>query len=248
MKQKLIRFIAMLIAIFLPHIFITALGNKDWMPECEKALQAHPEFVSIEGKWTNKLGEDYKINLTDGRTIGFQFINLKTGGGIYAGLVSIDEFDLSGQVKYKEEESWKDTYGYHARFQDISQLIGVKIETMVDCIDNYDKIYELAQKLAKEEYFSDYEEVVKIGKTDFENTDIVKRFPHHFVLSENRRGVVFVSEIYGYSNGLWHGVKEDEIPFNADWGENWCINKYGENWREKLNNDLPKIRKSLGLE
>ena len=119
---------------------------------------------------------------------------------------------------------------------------------MVDCIDNYDKIYELAQKLAKEEYFSDYEEVVKIGKTDFENTDIVKRFPHHFVLSENRRGVVFVSEIYGYSNGLWHGVKEDEIPFNADWGENWCINKYGENWREKLNTDLPKIRKSLGLE
>ena len=96
MKQKLIRFIAMLIAIFLPHIFITALGNKDWMPECEKALQAHPYVRDF--KCYNSI--IYEVTLTNGRTITFDEINIY-GGGFYACVNHIGEYQLIGEAIYR---------------------------------------------------------------------------------------------------------------------------------------------------
>ena len=44
--------------------------------------------------------------------------------------------------------------------------------------------------------------------------------------------MIAVWRIYGYPERLWHGIKEEDL----------------ENRREKVNADLPKIRKSLGLE
>lgn len=219
----------------------------------EKLLKKHPEFVSIEGIWGNKLGNDYRIKLTKGRILEFQFIDSRNGGGKYAGLKEIGEFSVTGQVDYIDgvDHSWKDTYGSHVRFQDLSQLLGIKIENMIDCIDNYDKILEYVQMLAREQYLAGYEASFNRAEIRWKNPDNLKKFPHHFVLSDERNAMIAVWRIYGYPERLWHGINEVEHEnrsYKNMFGENWCINNYGENWREKLNADLPKIRKSLGLE
>ena len=242
MKQKLIRFIAMLIAIFLPHIFITALGNKDWMPECEKALQAHPEVISYEVRG-QKHGGYYEVILTDERIIEFDTILADSGGGFYASVSKIGEFWLMDSCDYrkKENQPWEHCSVYGIYFIDLSRMLGIKIETMVDCRNNYDKILELIRFLAQEQYKTGYQESVKLqhgrGLHDSKTRNL---FPFHFVFSENRKAVVNVLAIHEYPQWVWDGIQDDEIQ--------WCVNRYGENWREKLNNDLPKIRKSLGLE
>lgn len=199
----------------------------------ERALKKNPEFVGIGEKWGEKLGNHYIVNLTGNRILEFAEIDSRNGGGKYACLSRIDEFELRGFVKYPKdsctEEHWKDCYSSYARLQDLSYAIGIKIETMVDVINHYDEILTFIKMIANEQYSSD---------------DYI-----YHVDSENRKATIWVDKIHGYYNGLWHGVKEGELPFNGeDWGESLCVRCYGENWREKLNADLPKIRKSLGLE
>ncbi|MBO4729188.1 MAG: hypothetical protein J5631_12250, partial [Spirochaetaceae bacterium] len=129
---------------------------------------------------------------------------------------------------------WKYYYGSYARLQDLSQAIGIKIETMVDVINHYDEILAFIKMIANKQYDSE----------QYSSDDYI-----YHVDSENRKATIWVDKIHGYYNGLWHGVKEGELPFNGeDWGESLCVRCYGENWREKLNADLPKIRKALGLE
>lgn len=190
----------------------------------EKALKNHPEFVSIEEEWGEKLGTHYIVNLTENRILEFAQIDSRNGGGKYAGLRRIGEFEVRGFVSFPKDKSiethWKEQYGPHARFRDISQGMGVKIETMVDVIDHYDEIIDFFKMIAIEQY--------NTNKYVFR------------VDSEDRKAFIWVHQINGYYWYHWHGVKEDEFV-----GENF----YGsENWREKVNNDLPKIRKSLGLE
>ncbi len=234
MKKELLKLIiTLLILIIIPYSCITALGKIDWTAEGDKALYAHPEFINIEEFWGEKLGTHYLVNLTENRILEFQFIDSRTGGGKYAGLRRIGEFEVRGFVDYPKDTSiethWKDRYGPHARFRDISQGMGIKIETMVDVINHYDEILAFFKMIANEQYISD---------------DYV-----YHVDTEERKATIWVDKIHGYYSGLWQGVKEGELPFNGeDWGESLCIRCYGENWREKLNNDLPKIRKSLGLE
>lgn len=199
----------------------------------EKLLKKNPEFVGIGEKWGEKLGNHYIVNLTGNRILEFAEIDSRNGGGKYACLSRIDEFELRGFVKYPKDsctkEHWKDCYSSYARLQDLSYAIGIKIETMVDVINHYDEILTFIKMIANEQYSSD---------------DYI-----YHVDSENRKATIWVDKIHGYYNGLWHGVKEGELPFNGeDWGESLCVRCYGENWREKLNADLPKIRKSLGLE
>ena len=196
-----------------------------------KELKRHPEFVSIEGCWGTKLGTDYRIKLTNDRILEFQYVDAINGGGKFASLRVIDEFELGGSVLYVKPSwnDWKYYYGTYARLQDLSHAIGIKIETMVDVINHYNEILAFVKMIANEQYTSN-------------------DYLYH-VDSENRQATIWVEKIHGYYNGLWHGVKEDGIPFDAaDWGESLCIRCYGKNWREKLNADLPKIRKSLGLE
>ncbi len=233
MKKKSFKLIIiLLILIVIPYSCITALGNKDWTTEVEKALQVHPEFLNIEKEWVDKLGMHYVINLTGNRVLEFAEIDSRNGGGKYAQLRRINEFEVRGTVKYLNDSSdevhWKDRYGTNARFRDLSQGMGIKIETMVDVINHYDEVLSFIKMIANGQYVSD---------------NYVYR-----VDSEDRKATIWVAYINGYPDGLWHGIKEDEIPFNEDWGEWWCVSEYGENWREKVNNDLPKIRKSLGLE
>ena len=200
----------------------------------EEALKKHSEFISIEKKWSEKIGEHYLIQLTGNRILEFAQIYANSGGGKYACLKRIGEFEISEDVRYINEEGelfwgdWKDSYGSFMRFRDLSNETGLKIETMTDVIDNYDEILSFVKMIANEQYIFD-------------------EYVYH-ADSGSRKASIWVNSIHGYSHGLWHGIKDGEIPFNADWGEEWCIFYYGENWREKLNADLPKIRKSLGLE
>ena len=233
MKKNLLKLIITIsILIIIPYSCITALGNIDWTPECEKALQAHPEFLNIEKEWVDKLGMHYVINLTGNRVLEFAEIDSRNGGGKYAQLRRINEFEVRGTVKYPKdsniENHWKDCYGHNARFSDLTKGMGIKIETMIDVINHYDEVLAFIKKIANEQYSSgDYA---------------------YHVDTEDRKATIWIAYVNGYPEGLWHGVKDDEIPFNEDWGEWWCVSEYGENWREKLNTDLPKIRKSLGLE
>ena len=202
----------------------------------ERALKKNPEFVSIEGCWGSKLGTDYRIKLTNDRILEFQYVDAKNGGGKFASLRVIDEFELGGSVLYVKPSwnDWKYYYGSYARLQDLSQAIGIKIETMVDVINHYDEILAFIKMIANKQYDSE----------QYSSDDYI-----YHVDSENRKATIWVDKIHGYYNGLWHGVKEGELPFNGeDWGESLCVRCYGENWREKLNADLPKIRKALDLE
>lgn len=222
MKKKSFKsIIILLILIVLPYSCITALGNKDWTSEGRKALYNHPEFVSTENEWGEKLGQHLTVNLTENRILEFSQIDTRNGGGKYAGLEGIGEFKLSSYVEFKNESYWKDTYGSHVRFQDLSQLLGIKIETMIDCIDNYDKILELVKKLAREQYLTSPDVSLRLYRERASrHIDIIKEFPNHFVLSENRIACIYVLAMY-------------------DW-----IAQY--EWDEKIPAD--KLRKSLGLE
>ena len=169
---------------------------------------------------------EYIVNLTDNRILEFDQINSGNGGGEYACLKRIGEFEVRGFVQYINKNgeivrgNTKESWSAYARFRDISQGMGVKIETMVDVIDHYDEIIDFFKMIAIEQY--------NTNKYVFR------------VDSEDRKAFIWVHQINGYYWYHWHGVKEDEFV-----GENF----YGsENWREKVNNDLPKIRKSLGLE
>ncbi|MDD6486722.1 MAG: hypothetical protein PUF61_07255 [Spirochaetales bacterium] len=219
MKKNIIFICCLTLFLFATQSISVAFGLKG-----EKALKNHPEFVSIEEEWGEKLGTHYIVNLTENRILEFAQINSGNGGGKYAGLRRIGEFEVRGFVTFPKDKSiethWKEQYGPHARFRDISQGMGVKIETMVDVIDHYDEIIDFFKMIAIEQY--------NTNKYVFR------------VDSEDRKAFIWVHQINGYYWYHWHGVKEDEFV-----GENF----YGsENWREKVNNDLPKIRKSLGLE
>lgn len=237
MKKNIILIFCLTIFLFVTLSMCFAFGLKG-----EKALKNHPEFISIENEWGEKLGTHYLVNLTGNRILEFAQIDSGNGGGKYAGLKGIGEFGLTGQVDYIDGKyhSWKDTYGSHVRFQDLSQLLGIKIENMIDCIENYDKILGYVQMLAREQYLAGYEASFKRARKRRENPDNLENFPYHFVLSEKRNAMIAVSSIYGYSEDFWHGTKEEDFI-----NENIYSN---ENRREKLNKDLPKIRKSLGLE
>ena len=187
----------------------------------EKLLKKNPEFVGIGDKWGEKLRQHLTVNLTENRILEFSQIDTRNGGGKYAGLEGIGEFKLSSYVEFKNESYWKDTYGSHVRFQDLSQLLGIKIETMIDCIDNYDKILELVKKLAREQYLTSPDVSLRLYRERASrHKDIIKEFPNHFVLSENRIACIYVLAMY-------------------DW-----IAQY--EWDEKIPAD--KLRKSLGLE
>ncbi len=128
MKKKSFKLIIiLLILIVIPYSCITALGNKDWTTEVEKALQVHPEFLNIEKEWVDKLGMHYVINLTGNRVLEFAEIDSRNGGGKYAQLRRINEFEVRGTVKYLNDSSdevhWKDRYGTNARFRDLSQWV-----------------------------------------------------------------------------------------------------------------------------
>ncbi len=215
-----------------------AKGNGENLLECEKALKAHPYVIDF--KCYNSI--IYEVTLTNGRTITFDEINIY-GGGFYASVSTIGEFWLMDSCDYrkKENQPWEHCSVYGIYFIDLSRMLGIKIETMVDCINNYDKILELIRFLAQEQYKTGYQESVKLqhgrGLHDSKTRNL---FPFHFVFSENRKAVVNVLAIHEYPQWVWDGIQDDEIQ--------WCVNRYGENWREKLNTDLPKIRKSLGLE
>ncbi len=227
MKKSLIKLIiTLLILIIIPYSCITALGKIDWTPEAEKVLFNHPEFIDIEQKWYDKLGTHYLVNLTENRILEFDQIDSRNGGGKYACLKRIGEFEVRGSVQYinKKGETvrgdTKESWSAYARFRDISQGMGITIETMVDVINHYDEILTFFKIIANEQY----------------NT---KKYVYR-VDSEDRKAFIWVHQVNGYYWYHWHGVKEDEFV-----GENFYES---ENWREKVNNDLPKIRKSLGLE
>ena len=227
MKKNLLKLIiTMSILIIIPYSCITALGKIDWTTEGDKALYAHPEFINIEEFWGTKLGTHYLVNLTENRILEFDQIDSRNGGGEYACLKRIGEFEVRGFVQYINKNgeivrgNTKESWSAYARFRDITQGMGVKIETMVDVINHYDEIIDFFKMIAIEQY--------NTNKYVFR------------VDSEDRKAFIWVHQINGYYWYHWHGVKEDEFV-----GENF----YGsENWREKVNNDLPKIRKSLGLE
>lgn len=221
MKKNIIFICCLTLFLFATQSISVAFGLKG-----EKALKNHPEFVSIEKEWGTKLGNHYIVNLTDNRILEFDQINSGNGGGEYACLKRIGEFEVRGFVQYINKNgeivrgNTKESWSAYARFRDISQGMGVKIETMVDVIDHYDEIIDFFKMIAIEQY--------NTNKYVFR------------VDSEDRKAFIWVHQINGYYWYHWHGVKEDEFV-----GENF----YGsENWREKVNNDLPKIRKSLGLE
>ena len=209
----------------------------------EKLLNKHPEFVSIEQRWGDKLGTHYLVNLTENRILEFDQIDSRNGGGKYAGLRKIGEFEVRGYVIYKKTKvSWKDTYGSHARFQDLTQLLGVKIETMVDCINNYDKILNLVKMLARDQYLLGYEESIKLKNKDcFYDDKIISEFSHHFNFTEDRIALIRVVSIYDYIQWIWDGIQEDELKLCKDW-----VIEFGVGWENNIPYD--KIRKSLGLE
>ncbi|MBR4825106.1 MAG: hypothetical protein IKZ86_09915, partial [Spirochaetaceae bacterium] len=213
MKKNIILICCLTIFSFATQSMCFAFGLKG-----EKALKNHPEFVSIEEEWGTKLGTHYIVNLTDNRILEFDQINSGNGGGEYACLKRIGEFELRGFVQYINKNgeivrgNTKESWSAYARFRDISQGMGVKIETMVDVINHYDEIISFFKMIANEQYISD-------------------DYAYH-VDSENRKATIYVAYLNGYPDGLWHGIKEDEIPFNEDWGEWWCVSEYGENWRE----------------
>ena len=105
-------------------------------------------------------------------------------------------------------------------FYNLSKLLGIKIETMTDAINNYDKIVQLAQILAREQYFGNFKEIKdRDAFSNIFDAELQEKFPHCFINSENRKGFVYVIFLEG------HGIKE---------------------WDEKIPAD--KLKKYLGLE
>ena len=221
MKKNIILIFCLTLFLFATQLMCVAETR------AEKLLNKHPEFVSIGNKWVDKLGNHYLVNLTENRVLEFDQINSLNGGGKYACLMRIGEFELIGSVKYPKDSSteahWKDRYSSYARFQDLSQGMGVKIETMIDVINHYDEILNFVKMIAKEQFFSE-------------------NYVYH-IDSENRKATIWVWTIHGFFFEHWHGAKEEDLKNHL------YETLYGDkNWSEKLNADLPKIRKSLGLE
>ena len=226
MKKKFILICCLMLFSFV----CSALGNIDCTSEAEKKLLNNNEVVSVEKKWNAKLGTHYLINLTENRILEFDQITPDNGGGKYACLKRIGEFELRETVRYINEKGetlrgdTKDAYGDYIRFSDLSNESGLKIETMYDAIDNYDNILAFVKKIANEQYIScDYVYKIDTGIKD-------------------RKAIMWVNKIHDYFYYHWHGSREDD---NNQYYE---ILYGNENWRETLNDDLPKIRKSLCLE
>ncbi len=204
-----------------------------------EALINHPEFVSIEYINTNEhdMGVYYIVNLTDGRKIEFNYIDTNTGGGIFGGVEAIGNYRFFGVSAYKNDnpQYWEDFFGKYYKhygnyasffdsysqewrqmynglvisFYNLSMLLGIKIETMTDAINNYDKIVQLAQILAREQYLTKIKEIPHHGNFDvLFDTEVQNRLPQHFVNSENRKGFVYVVMIENYGDWEW----DEKIP------------------------------------
>ena len=100
MKKNIILICCLTIFSFATQSMCFAFGLKG-----EKALKNHPEFVSIEEEWGTKLGTHYIVNLTDNRMLEFDQINSGNGGGEYAGLRRIGEFEVRGFVTFSKDKS-----------------------------------------------------------------------------------------------------------------------------------------------
>lgn len=214
-----------------------AFGKKEYHIDAgHEALINHPDFVSIEYANPNEhdRGMYYIVNLTNGRKIEFNYIDTNTGGGIFGGVGSIGEYSFANisAYKYDESQDWEKIYGKHyksnptyidsnsqewrmifgfsvASFANLSTLLGIKIETMTDAIDNYDKIIQFAQTLAREQYLGDFNKISDIMDLNILfDTELQEKFPHSFVNSENRKGVVFVISIEDKARWDW----DEKIP------------------------------------
>lgn len=240
-KKKFILFLFIHLFLLMSVPFF-GFGSGEIVCKDEEAVKNHPDFVKFTSRGQD-YGNHYTVILTDNGTIEFENTDSQTGGGFYAAVYKIGEYQFYGHTAYYDEKkrTWKNCGRSGAYFIDLSQMLGVKIETMADCIDNYDKIYELAKLLAQEQYKAGYDESVKLQKKNcLLDSKIQNEFPYHFALSENRKSVVYILAMYEIPQWLWNGVKDNDIS--------WCKTSFGENWQEKLDEDLPKIRKSLGLE
>ena len=208
-----------------------------------EALINHPEFVSIEYINTNEhdMGVYYIVNLTDGRKIEFNYIDTNTGGGIFGGVEAIGNYRFFGVSAYKNDnpQYWEEFFGKYYKhygnyasffdsysqewrqmynglvisFYNLSMLLGIKIETMTDAIDNYDKIIQLAQTLAREQYFGNFKEIKdRDAFSNIFDAELQEKFPHCFINSENRKGFVYVVMIENYGNGEWNEkIPEDRL-------------------------------------
>ncbi len=209
--------------------------------EGRDAMKNHPEVISYESR-AQEHGEYHEVTLTGGRKIEFDTINGHSGGGFYAAVTKIGEYTLYDSAFYlTKTKKWKNAGGSGAFFIDLSQILGIKIETMIDVIDNYDKILELAKFLALEQFKAGYYESTKLTDNRRFDLQTINEFPLNYVISENRKAVIYVSSIYEYPRWVWDGIQEDELKhcdsFNYRFGDGW-------------ENNVPydKIRKSLGLE
>lgn len=100
MKKNIILICCLTLFLFTTQSMCIAFGLKG-----EKALKNHPEFVNIEEEWGTKLGNHYIVNLTDNRILKFDQINSGNGGGEYAGLRRIGEFEVRGFVTFSKDKS-----------------------------------------------------------------------------------------------------------------------------------------------
>ena len=212
------------IDIFLFFSICYCFSKDKRLPEWQQQLKEHPEFETIEYMWSDKNGSHYKITLSDNRIFEIEEINYKTGNSFYAAVTNINEYKFWDSCKYINSKNgkWKSCSTYGIYFIDLTEILGINIENAVDVINNYDRICELAKNIAREQYLNE-------------------RYEYH-IYTEKRNSSISIVSVMEYPAYFWHGVAEEDkndIYFKAKWGENWV---------EKLNADLPKIRKSLGLE
>ena len=229
---------------FILFLLINSICYAKGKFEGREAMENHPEVISYELRG-QKHGAYYKVTLTGNRIIEFSNILSDSGSGFYAAISKLGEYWFLDSCRYRKsaKQEWKICGTDGIYFTDLSQILDTKIETMVDCIDNYNKIYELAKFLANEQYKAGCKESANLqDHRCLFDSRIKDVFPFHFALSENREAVVTVLAIYEYPQWFWDGVQEDEM------NDRTAKIQWGENWVEKVNADLPKIRKSLGLE
>ena len=206
-----------------------------------KDLKKHPEFVSIESSTLREnlfINYEYDIDvkLKNGKSISFACID-KHGGGKYCCVSKIGDFSVDSRILVNNRQ----IPAAGINFIDLSNILKKEISSITDAIDNYDDILKFILNLAKKQYFLGAMESSWLDSYScINNQKIIKKFPSNFSFKGNRKAVIFVETIKNYPQWVWDGIQDDEIQ--------WCVNRYGENWREKLNNDLPKIRKSLGIE
>lgn len=210
--------------IFLFFSLCICYSKEKRLPGWQQQLNEHPEFESIEYMWSDKKGSHYKITLSNNRIFEIEEINYKTGNSFYAALTNINEYKFWDSCKYTKIKNGKrnscSAYGIY--FIDLTEILGVSIDNAVDIINNYDIICELAQNIAREQYLN-------------------KDYEYH-IDTEKRNSSISIISVLEYPAYFWHGVAEEDMD------DNYFKSKWGENWVEKVNTDLPKIRKSLGLE